>query len=333
MLTETVVVLKTFKLLANHSAFTPREVKALREAKAASVKRYRKLVAEVNDPILREDAQAQRVLHASIVNEAVKLERLIILEAASSLSVQEMVDQLNGMLVALESLVPLSSAIGMQIDTVADRAKSLAIEIEDLEGAGLAREFRAKLAELREVFAKVASMVKGLVAVSDELHAGKLGEILKPVLAWVTKRKKRTTSLLETLLEYDAEVGKVAGDVPMQQGFFGRMFKRSAPRPEQTNTAEQFKNAFEQIIASKAPGFAKDARSFGADLMEAPIKLVFKAFQEFDNAVANNVDLDMLASMSKQSFGSALKSFAGGFFGGGRGIGLGLPGSGVAGRI
>lgn len=332
ILTEAKAVFGTFTLLTKHPAFLPDEIASLKEQKALSEARVSKLLENLASPILREDAQVMAALESQLVKEAIGLDRLTILEAASGLSVQEMVGQLHGMAGALEPLVELSPGVGMSVDTVLAQAQELAIELEDLEGAGMMREFRGKMGEFREVFAKLAGMVKGLVAVSDELHSGKLREILGPVLQWVVKRKKKMTSLLDTLQQYDAEVNKVGGDVPMKQGYFSKLFTSKAPTAGATNTAEQFKRAFEQIIASKAPSFAHEAKAFGADVMEKPIQLVFKTFSQFDDAVARNVDLDMLASMTKQSFGSALKNFAGGFFGGGRGMGVGMAGGGTAGR-
>lgn len=334
ILTEATAVLGTFRLITKHPAFLPEEIAALKEQKALSTARMAKLLENATRPVLREDAQLMAALNRAVVAEAINLDRLTILEAASGLSVQEMVEQLHGMSASLEPLVELSSGVGMQIDTVAAQAQDLAMQLEDLEGAGMMREFRAKMGEFQQVFAKIAGMVKGLVAVADELHSGKLREILGPVLQWVVKRKQKTSSLLDTLQRYDAEVGKVAGQegVPMKQGFMSRMFSKAVPQHAKTNTAEQFKRAFEQIVASKAPSFAQAAKAFGADIMDKPIQLIFRTFGEFDNAVARNVDLDMLADMTKQSFGSALKNFAGGFFGGAKGMGMGMAGGGTAGR-
>ena len=142
-------------------------------------------------------------------------------------------------------------------------------------------------------------------------------------MAWVMKRKKKATSLLETLMEYDSEVKKVGG-AEGGGGMMSRLLKKSSAG---VNTAEKVKHEIESVIKSKSPGFAKIALNFGADLMERPIKEIARAFKAFDNQVASKVDVDMLASMTKQSFGSALKGFLGGLTGGERHIGVGMSGA------
>ena len=145
------------------------------------------------------------------------------------------------------------------------------------------------------------------------------------------KRKKKATSLLETLMEYDSEVKKVGG-AEGGGGMMSRLLKKSSAG---VNTAEKVKHEIESVIKSKSPGFAKIALNFGADLMERPIKEIARAFKAFDNQVASKVDVDMpelcryrlLASMTKQSFGSALKGFLGGLTGGERHIGVGMSGA------
>lgn len=325
VLQEAVIVFKTFHLIADRPAFSPNEVKRLHEAKALSEKKLRSLVKKASDPLIRESAGQYTLARRRVITEAIYLERLTILEAASDMSVNQMMQQLHGMATALEPLTELSSSVAMVIDTEASTARELATDLEDLEGAGMQREFKQKMVEFKKVFANMATMVKGLISVSDELMSGKLGEILKPVIAWSVKRKQKITSLLDTLMQYDVEVNKVAGQegVPMKQGMFGRMFGKKPAAAEKTDTAAQFKRLFDDVVRSKAPGFAKVAQTFGADMMEKPLRSVVMAFRAFDDAVSNHLDLDMIFNMSKQSFGQALKGFFGGAAHGRVGVGMG----------
>lgn len=319
MLQEATIVFNTFGLVVDFPAFTPRQKVKLAEAKKACKETLGKLVKESR--ILRENQKETVKIQRAIIKESIKIERMTILEAASSMSVNMMVNQMSGMTQCLQIL--LSSGMGDSLVPVlksAAAARDLARDIEDLEGAGMHRDVKSAMEQFKKYFADVAGAVKGLVAISDELVSGKLADIVRPVIEWVIKRKQKTVSALETFASYDQEVNKVAGSegIPMKRGLFGKMFGG----PAKTNTAEQFKRAFDEIVKTKAPSFAKSAHNFGAMMMELPLKQIITAFNQFDNKVSSDLDLDFIASMSKQSFGSALKGLFGGAAHGHVGVGM-----------
>lgn len=323
ILQEAVIVLETFHLVADRPAFTAEEVEQIKEEKRKLQEQHDAICSKTKS-LQEANRSVSFAMKRAAVVTAMGLERLTILEAASGLSVNEMVQQTQGMLKALSPLTELSEGLSTVVQNRAETVRGLVNDLEDLEGAGLQKEFRAKLEPFKKAFTDIATMVKGLVAVSDQLMGGKLGEIVKPVLTWAVKRKQKMGSMLETLAAYDAEANKVAGaeGSPVKQGFFGKLMGK---KPAGVNTAEQFKRAFEEVVKTKAPGFAKIALSFGADIMERPLKAVVAAFRSFDEGVANSVDLDLIFNMSKQSFGQALKGFLGGLGAGGR-VGAGMGG-------
>lgn len=334
LLNEAVVILETFRLMVDVPAFSDSEKASLREEKAASRTRFEGHVAVANS--LNESRTPRKFAAArrAAIKEAIVLERLTIMEAASSLSVNEMANQLAGMVKSVAPIAQVSESVVNEVQQKAEAAHAMVMELEDLEGAGMSGEFRKKLGEFKTLFGDVATVVKGLVAVSDELFSGALAEIINPVLSWVVKRKQKTTSLLETFEAYDAEVNRATGggaETPMKQGYLSKLFSRSKPTAGASNTADKFQKAFESIVRSKAPGFAKLATRLGGDLIMKPIRAVLSAFKAFDNSVASSLDLDMILNMSKQSWGSALMGFLGTGLQG-RGMGVGMAGGGTAGR-
>lgn len=331
ILEEATIVLKTFRLVADRRVFTEKQAATIRSDKKLSEVRLAKLAREtakltesftgkktLSEQILRESVADFR---REIFNEAIKLENLIILEAASNMSVGQMTQQMSGMLSALDPLMTLSQTLASNVEQLAHQARSMATDLEDLEGAGIDREFQLKMKEYTSIFSQIASIVKGLVAVADELTSGKLAEIVGPVMQWMLKRKQKMVSMLETFHMYDLEVKKVGGDAKATGGgFMSRLLKKSS---SQVDTASQFKQTFDQIVKSKAPGFAKLSQSFGGEMMEQPMRAVWMTFKAFDDGVANEVDLDFIFNMSKQSFGSALKGLFGGGAYGRTGAGMG----------
>ena len=211
VLKEAAVVLSTFGLARDIPAFSSTERVRISEGLKTSKARITKLLEQRKSPILREDAGLLKMLDREIVKESVKYERYVVLEAAKELSVGEMAHQLDSMVSAMGPLAELSEGLAAVISAKAGAAKDAAVALEDLESAGMKKDFGSKLAEFKKLFADVGVMVRGLIALSDDMQSGKLAETLDPIMAWVMKRKKKATSLLETLMEYDSEVKKVGG--------------------------------------------------------------------------------------------------------------------------
>lgn len=332
-LDEAMVILSTFKLAKNRPAFTAAEITAIRENKAASAKRMSKLLKECNDPILKEDAQVLHAVRRQVVKEMIKLERFTILEAGSALSVEEMVQQIHGMTMALTPLTRVSESLSHALSFKADRAQAIVSELEDNEanstiGLRTTSGGRSAMKELQSLFADIAGMVKGCIAISDSLTDGKLAEILNPIMHGM-KGQKGMVPLLKSLAQYDDQVKGVGANEEGPGGIGGQAsgaLSFLAKSAKGVSKAEDFKRAFTEAVRSKAPGFAKIAEHVGAELMEVPLPIIMKSFRAFDSTVANDVDLDLIMSMTKTGFGAAVKNLFGGLgagkmggvFGGGK---------------
>lgn len=250
-----------------------------------SESRLRALVAASKDPVLRESRFFEDHNRA-LVKEAILFERLTLIEAANA-DPHHTAEMMDGMITIAGML---ANRLGDQ--ELAGKLDSIRIpDVFELDSMHLSKPH---LKKFMKDFADVATLTKGLLALSDDLgdQQGGMGggaqEVIKTLQSAGGFEKDGT--LGNALFAYDN--ASDPGHNRKKLGF---------GRGKQVNMEKKLKDSIARTLKTKAPGALKliNVDSLVNSMKAIPMERIVRAFRAYPAGVQHYVDDDMLMSLSK----------------------------------
>lgn len=272
----------------------------IKKARLESKKALSKLIE--NYSTLAEGRRTKNMGRA-IVKEAIVFERLTLLEAAGS-DVHHIAEMMEGMKMSAGLLAKRLGLGGLEIWLDGFRIP----DVFELDSMFLSKPH---LKKFMKDFADIASLTKGLMALSNDLgetqggQGGPLGEILKSIQGGTAKMGSDHPlgHLIDT---YDLDVTsmKKPGKPSLGSRIKSKLgFGKGTAGTDQVshNTKGKFEAAISNILRTKAPASVKiiNPQEMTAALMKQPIKQIIRAFRAYPASVTHYVDDDMLMALSK----------------------------------
>lgn len=251
-----------------------------------------------------------------IEREARKLERLHIMEGVAPQSFLQVQKHFRSMVRAANVLIQSLSGSGLAHRLEALRTQGIELlnglyeHIKDLEAgadASVVPGGDRELAQQRDAFVKVftdfAVIFRGSMALADmfsndSAQLGGYNDI--KAISHSLEREGQSNEPLSSALAY---VDHYAAEAAPKASFFSR---------KQKGLTGQFKDAVLKAIQTKSPGFGKTVQvnQLIDFLMTKSINELTQVFNNFNNFVANDVDIDWLFSVTQnpRTLGSMFKS-------------------------
>ncbi len=247
--------------------------------------RLKALAKKIHDPVLKEGKVAPASARL-LIKEAIRYERLVILEAAGQ-DPHHVAEMMEGMLMSAGMLAQRLGAEGL-----AQRIESIKVpDVNTLDAMSIRKD---SLKQFMKQFADVAVMTKGLLALANDLGetqgglGGPLGEVLKTIQ--MAGGVSAEGNLGQALTIYDNTTA------PMQKKKFG--FGRGA---KPVSMMKKFSEGVMQILKTKAPGSVKllNPQELVGAMLKQPVKQIIRTFRAYPASVTHYVDDDTLMSLTK----------------------------------
>lgn len=288
--------------------------RSITAARKLSESRYSALLTQCKT--LRESGRTSGRYNAALLDEAVKLERLIILEAMSKLDPEETVEQARGMMDAVQGLCDTLGAHGLN-----EKANDVFKTLMSAYGSASAAD-KGAMSKYAKSFTDLGVIVKGLLALADEARSsngstkgggsgGGVADTLRTALSLPGGEEQPLESLMAGT---DKETGSTAKKKP---GLLKRIMGDDAGQ----GMAGRFADAVKKCVAGASPGFSKivNMDEFCDDLVQNQVPEIVMAFSYFSDKAMKSVSDDFLTGMTKKGVWQGLKDMVGGMFGGGGG--------------
>lgn len=249
-----------------------------------------------------DEGRRTKGMGRTLVKEAILFERLTLLEAAGQ-DVHHIAEMMEGMKMSAGMLAKRLGLGGLEIWLDGFRIP----DVFELDSMFLRKDL---LKKFMKDFADIASLTKGLMALSNDLgetqggQGGPLGEILKSIQGGTAKMGSDHPlgHLIDT---YDLDVtqmkkpkaslgARIAGKLGFGKG------KMGADQVSH-NSKGKFEAAISNTLRTKSPAAVKiiNPQELTAALMKQPIKQIIRAFRAYPASVTHYVDDDMLMALSK----------------------------------
>lgn len=281
------------------------------EAIRHSHSRLNGLLTTLNES--RFSTSDNKKLQGSVLNEAVRLERLVILEAASTKDFMQLQATFRSMVRAASVVVKWFP--GTELSTKVETMKTQGIEllnalyehIKELETGSTHSKLDKGLSAQRDQFLKVFTdfslVFKGLMSIAD-IFANDDGYTgMQDVIASLERDDLSSLPLGVAIQSYDMRGDETRN--PLRPG--------QAPRKIGGGfLAKKFDKAVLDAIGSKSPGFARliAPQVVLQALRQKSSDQLIAYFTRFNDYVAQDVDTDYLMSLTKNSssIGSIFKN-------------------------
>lgn len=264
----------------------------------------------------RMDDESAKKLEKSMMREAQKLERLMILEGVTDKGFFELQSNFRSMVRAANVIVTWLK--GTDVSARLEQLRTQGIEllndlyehIKTLEaGASMQKtgikpdkQIAAKRDQFVKVFTDFAILFRGIMAVADLFSedptaVSGLSDIRDAIVA-VEREEMTDEPLGQALAFYDQQ----ARDVGRGAKLFGKT----------KGHVGRFKNAVAKAVMSKSPGFSKmvDVGALTDHILKKSLDQLMAIFGRFNDFVANDVDVSYLLKISQnpRTVGSLFKS-------------------------
>jgi hypothetical protein len=313
---------------------SPAELESLRIAMTESANRIGSLVEK--SKLVKEGVQ-HLVLERQIIDEAAHYERLMIMEAITDAGFHDMKKQFMSLLNAVGHVV--NEFHGSDLADALDNLRSEGLEllnelmeyIVDLDDRYAGKGDREtqlgpNLKKVRNAFVNVFTnltvIMKGIIVLSTAITQSDGYNDIMGILASLKRAGASETSLLDALRKYDSSLGVKQTVGQQKPGFLAKLFGKAGPK----GLLAKFKELIVGALNTKAPGFSKlvdTADLLNFMLRQMSVDRLIKTFQDLDNIVANEVNVEFLLKITQEPKGvwNALKTFFGDIGGGGVGGG------------
>lgn len=301
------------------------EINDLRESMRQSAVRLASLHASMMS--LNESAASRFVIERQVIDEAVHYERLMIMEAVADADFHDMKNHFMSLLGAVGHVI--NEFQGSDLADVLENLRNEGLEllnelmeyIVDLDdryrGKGdRTTQLGPNLKKVRNafvnVFTNLSVIMRGIVVLSTAITQSDGYNDIMGILASLKRVGASEQPLLQALRKYDASLGVNQSVANKQQGFLAKLFGKAGPK----GLLVKFKQLITSTVTAKAPGFGKlvdtaDLVSFM--LRQMSVDRLIKTFQDLDNIVANEVDVEFLLKITQEPKGvwNVLKTFLG----------------------
>lgn len=296
----------------------------IQETLERSQKRLSLIVKNLTEGRLDEDSQKK--LENSMIKEAQKLERLMILEGISDKNFFELQKHFRSMVRSANVVATwlkgtdLSAKIGQLrtqgielLNDLYDHIKTLEAGV-DLKKTGvpLDKELSKKRDEFVKVFTDFAVLFRGIMAIADlfsddPTSVSGFTDVRDAIMA-VEREDMTDEPFGQALSFYDTQARDVGASFGINKGGLAKKLGFG----KTTGHVGRVKNALTKAAMSKSPGFAKmvNVPELVNYLFEKSLDQLMAIFGRFNDFVSNDVNVDYLLKMTKNptTIGGLFKS-------------------------
>ena len=271
--------------------------RALTNRRVISEARLRSLIKTRDRRSLTESHIFERY-DREIIIEAIRYERLVILEAFSNMSTDEVVEMywyfkesIKNLLTALQAREALNQFNGIIVH--GDDAMNMLTRGVDIE-SGYSQK-------IQKVFTDVVTVVRGLMSLSDNFtdRSSPVGDMWNSAMQISIRSGVSGGPLFgSTLLDTFKEIDKVkAQHTKKKGGFWGSIVKNKSK-----SKGVDFKDAVAKVLKSASPGFSRliDIDNLTTSIMNLVPEKIEEPFTYFDNTITNIVDDEQLTDLLSQ---------------------------------